>query len=145
MKTLFKALCNNDLNLPGHSVIKHMHYDSSGSDRTVCEIVSKVAKTTTIGIMDTSGFLMVDLRPVPKQFSIRSTIHQEGTDGAISFSKEEVIRFVNDINDTNPIHRENPYVVAWLHDFRTNLWDFWNISKSAHANGDLFSCTCYCR
>ena len=46
MKTLFKALCNNDLNLPGHSVIKHMHYDSSGSDRAVCEIVSKVAKTT---------------------------------------------------------------------------------------------------
>ena len=37
MRTLFKALCNNDLNLPGHSVIKHMHYDSSGSDRTVCE------------------------------------------------------------------------------------------------------------
>ena len=52
MRTLFKALCNNDLNLSGHSVIKHMHYDSSGSDRTVCEIVSKVAKTTTIGIMD---------------------------------------------------------------------------------------------
>ena len=44
MRTLFKALCNNDLNLPGHSVIKHMHYDSSGSDRTVCEIVSKELK-----------------------------------------------------------------------------------------------------
>ena len=45
------------LNLLGHSVIKHMHYDSSGSDRTVCEIVSKVAKTTTIGIMDTLWLL----------------------------------------------------------------------------------------
>ena len=130
MRTLFKALCNNDLNLPGHSVIKHMHYDSSGSDRTVCEIVSKVAKTTTIGIMDTSGFLMVDLRPVPKQFNIRSTINQQGTDGAISFSKEEVIRFVNDINDTNPIHRENPYVVPGCMILET-MWDFWNISKSA--------------
>ena len=130
MRTLFKALCNNDLNLPEHSVIKHMHYDSSGSDRTVCEIVSKVAKTTTIGIMDTSGFLMVDLRPVPKQFNIRSTINQQGADGAISFSKKEVIRFVNDINDTNPIHRENPYVVPGCMILET-MWDFWNISKSA--------------
>ncbi len=67
MKTLFKALCNNDL--PGHSVIKHMHYDSSGSDETICKIVSQVAKTTTIGIMDTSGFLMVDLRPVPNNLA----------------------------------------------------------------------------
>ena len=116
MRTLFKALCNNDLNLPGHSVIKHMHYDSSGSDRTVCEIVSKVAKTTTIGIMDRSGFLMVDLRPVPKQFNIRSTINQQGTDG--------------DINDTNSIHRENPYVVPGCMILET-MWDFWNISKSA--------------
>ena len=52
MRTLFKALCNNDLDLPGHSVIKHMHYDSSGGDETICKIVSQVAKTTTIGIMD---------------------------------------------------------------------------------------------
>lgn len=130
MKTLFKVLCNNDLNLPGHSVIKHMHYDSSGSDRRVCEIVSKVAKTTTIGIMDRSGFLMVDLRPVPKQFSIRATIHQEESSGAISFSKEDIVRFVNDINDTNPIHRENPYVVPGCMILET-MWDFWNISKSA--------------
>ena len=91
MRTLFKALCNNDLDLPGHSVIKHMHYDSSGSDETICKILYQVAKTTTIGIMDKSGFLMVDLRPVPKQFNIRSTINQQGTDGAISFSKKEVI------------------------------------------------------
>ena len=35
MRTLFKALCNNDLDLPGHSVIKHMHYNSSGSDETI--------------------------------------------------------------------------------------------------------------
>ncbi|MFR0064500.1 MAG: hypothetical protein ACLRUM_04285 [Veillonella parvula] len=50
--------------------------------------------------------------------------------GAISFSKEEVIRFVNDINDTNSIHRENPYVVPGCMILET-MWDFWNISKSA--------------
>ena len=60
MRSLFKTLCNNDFGLPGHSIIKHMHYDSSGSDETICKIVSQVAKTTTIGIMDKSGFLMVD-------------------------------------------------------------------------------------
>ena len=130
MRTLFKALCNNDLDLPGHSVIKHMHYDSSGSDETICKIVSQVAKTTTIGIMDKSGFLMVDLRPVPKQFSIRTTVHQEEISGAISFSKKDIVQFVNDINDTNPIHREAPYVVPGCMILET-LWNYWNISKSA--------------
>ena len=47
-------------------VIKHMHYDASGSDQSICGILYQIAKTTTIGIMDKSGFLMVDLRPVPK-------------------------------------------------------------------------------
>ena len=54
---ILKALCNNDLDLPGHSVIKHMHYDSSGSDETICKIVSQVAKTTTIGIYGQIGIL----------------------------------------------------------------------------------------
>ncbi|WP_314982982.1 hypothetical protein [uncultured Veillonella sp.] len=130
MRTLFKALCNNDLDLPGHSVIKHMHYDSSGSDETICKILYQVAKTTTIGIMDKSGFLMVDLRPVPKHFRIRATIHQEKNDRTISFSKDDIIRFVNDINDTNPIHREAPYVVPGCM-ILENLWYYWNISKSA--------------
>ena len=49
---------------------------SSGSDQSICGILYQIAKTTTIGILDKSGFLMVDLRPVPKQFSIRTTIHQ---------------------------------------------------------------------
>ena len=137
MRTLFKALCNNDLNLPGHSVIKHMHYDSSGSDRTVCEIVSKVAKTTTIGILDKSGFLIVDLRPVLKHFRIRSTIHQEKNDRTISFSKDDIIRFVNDINDTNEIHREEPYVVPGCM-ILENLWNYWNISKSAQQMAIYF-------
>ena len=127
MRTLFKALCNNDLDLPGHSVIKHMHYDSSGSDETICKILYQVAKTTTIGIMDKSGFLMVDLRPVPKEFSIRATIHQEEISGTISFPKKDVVQFVN---DTNPIHREDPYVVPGCMILET-LWNYWNISKSA--------------
>ena len=38
MRTLFKALCNNDLDLPGHSIIKHMHYDASGSNQSICGI-----------------------------------------------------------------------------------------------------------
>ena len=126
MRTLFKALCNNGLDLPGHSVIQLMHYDSSGSDQSICGILYQVAKTTTIGIMDTSGFLMVDLRPVPKHF----TIHQEKNDRTISFSKDDIIRFVNDINDTNPIHREAPYVVPGCM-ILENLWNYWNISKSA--------------
>ena len=57
---------------------------------------------------------MVDLRPVPRQFRIRSTIHQEENDHTISFSKDDIVRFVNDINDTNEIHREPPYVVPGL-------------------------------
>ncbi len=80
---------------------------------------------------------MVDLRPVPRQFRIRSTIHQQGTDRAISFSKEEVIRFVNDINDTNEIHREPPYVVPGCM-ILENLWNYWNISKSAQQMAIYF-------
>ena len=56
MRSLFTTLCNNDFGLPGHSVIKHMHYDASGSDQSICGILYQVAKTTTIGILDKSGF-----------------------------------------------------------------------------------------
>ena len=130
MRSLFTTLCNNDFGLPGHCVIKHMHYDASGSDQSICGILYQVAKTTTIGILDKSGFLIVDLRPVPRKFRIRSIIHEEENDRTISFSKEDIIRFVNDINDTNHIHRENPYVVPGCMILET-MWDFWNISKSA--------------
>ena len=137
MRTLFKALCNNDLDLPGHSVIKHMHYDASGSDQSICGILYQIAKTTTIGILDKSGFLIVDLRPVPRKFRIRSTIYEEENDRTISFSKDDIIRFVNDINDTNDIHREAPYVVPGCM-ILENLCNYWNISKSAQQMAIYF-------
>lgn len=137
MRTLFKALCNNDLDLPGHSVIKHMHYDTSGSDQSISGILYQIAKTTTIGILDKSGFLIVDLRPVPRKFQIRSTIHEEENDRSISFSRDDIIRFVNDIDDTNEIHRESPYVVPGCM-ILENLWNYWNISKSAQQMAIYF-------
>lgn len=137
MRSLFTTLCNNDFGLPGHCVIKHMHYDASGSDQSICGILYQVAKTTTIGILDKSGFLMVDLRPVPKQFSIRTTVHHDEISGAISFSKKDIVQFVNDINDTNPIHRDDPYVVPGCMILET-LWNYWNISKSAQQMAIYF-------
>lgn len=137
MKSLFTTLCNNDFGLPGPSVIKHMHYDASGSNQSISGILYQVAKTTTIGIQDKSGFLIVDLRPVPKHFRIRSTIHQEKNDRTISFSKDDIIRFVKDINDTNEIHREAPYVVPGCM-ILENLWNYWNISKSAQQMAIYF-------
>lgn len=68
MRSLFTTLCNNDFGLPGHSVIKHMHYDALGSDQSICGILYQVAKTTTIGILDKSGFLIVDLRRYRENF-----------------------------------------------------------------------------
>ena len=137
MRSLFKTLCNNDFGLPGHSVIKHMHYDASGSDQSISGILYQIAKTTTIGILDKSGFLIVDLRPVPRKFRIRSTIHEEDNDRTISFSRDDIIRFVNDINDTNGIHREEPYVVPGCM-ILENLWNYWNISKSAQQMAIYF-------
>ena len=137
MKSLFTTLCNNDFGLPGHSVIKHMHYDASGSNQSISGILYQVAKTTTIGILDKSGFLIVDLRPVPRQFSIRTTVHHDEISGAISFSKNDIVQFVNDINDTNPIHREDPYVVPGCMILET-LWNYWNISKSAQQMAIYF-------
>ena len=44
MRTFFTTLCNNDLeSTKGHSVIKHMHYDASGSDQSICGILYQVA------------------------------------------------------------------------------------------------------
>ncbi len=50
--------------------------------------ISKSLKLLQLVLWINLVFLMVDLRPVPKQFRIRSTIHQEENDGTISFSKE---------------------------------------------------------
>ena len=49
-----------------------MHYDASGSDQSICGILYQVAKTTTVGILDKSGFLMVDLRPTNQKLIHRS-------------------------------------------------------------------------
>ena len=47
------------------------------------------------------------------------------------------MRFVNDINDTNEIHREPPYVVPGCM-ILENLWNYWNISKSAQQMAIYF-------
>lgn len=125
MRTLFYRLCNNDLPLPEYCVIKRIHFDSLGSDPSFCNIVENEPKLITVGVTDESGLLFVDLRPVRRQFRVRSEIIKTEATLPLSFSKEDILSFVDAVGDTNHIHREAPYVVPGCM-ILESVWNYWS-------------------
>ena len=68
----------------------------------------------SVCMSNTSGTLWVNLLQLTRPLQIRETPKVDDSLKRISFTKDEIIQFVEDVNDRNRIHREDPYIVPGL-------------------------------
>ena len=64
----------------------------------------------SVCMSNTSGTLWVNLLQLTRPLQIRENPKVDDSLKRISFTKDEIIQFVEDVNDRNRIHREVPYV-----------------------------------
>ena len=115
MDSLLRKLTTDDtLDLPIHCVIERLLYMPKPSDTSRCVVTSKDRKRTVVTIENEEGTLIVTLRVVRRQFEVRQESISELQHPHLNFTKDDVIHFVESVQDTNHIHREFPYVVPGL-------------------------------
>ena len=116
------------LNLPTTCVITKAYFDTQGTANTVFHNVEYRNNRIFVCMSNTSGTLWVDLLQLTRPLQIRETPGVDDSLKRITFTKDEIIQFVEDVNDRNRIHREVPYIVPgllileylWMHMINSN-------------------------
>ena len=115
MRDLLALLTDEEtLNLPTNCVITKAYFDTQGTDATVFHDVEYKGNHISVCMSNTSGTLWVNLLQLTRPLQIRETPKVDDSLKRISFTKDEIIQFVEDVNDRNRIHREAPYIVPGL-------------------------------
>lgn len=115
MRNLLALLTDEEtLNLPTNSVITKAYFDTQGTDEIVFHDVEYKDNHISVCMSNTSGILWVDLLQLTRPLQIRETPKVDDRVKNITFTKDEIIQFVEDVNDRNRIHREVPYIVPGL-------------------------------
>lgn len=115
MRDLLALLTDEEtLNLPTNCVITKAYFDTQGTDETVFHGVEYKGNHISVCMSNTSGTLWVNLLQLTRPLQIRETPKVDDSLKRISFTKDEIIQFVEDVNDRNRIHREAPYIVPGL-------------------------------
>lgn len=102
------------LNLPTNCVITKAYFDTQGTANTVFHDVECRNNRIFVCMSNTSGTLWVDLLQLTRPLQIRQIPKVNEGDKTLAFTKDEIIQFVEDVNDRNRIHREGPYIVPGL-------------------------------
>ena len=102
------------LNLPTNCVITKAYFDTQGTANTVFHDVEYRNNRIFVCMSNTSGTLWVDLLQLTRPLQIRQIPKVNEGDKTLAFTKDEIIQFVEDVNDRNRIHREAPYIVPGL-------------------------------
>lgn len=115
MRNLLALLTDEEtLNLPTNCVITKAYFDTQGTDVTVFHDVEYKGNHISVCMSNTSGTLWVNLLQLTRPLQIRETPKVDDSRKRITFTKDEIIQFVEDVNDRNRIHREDPYIVPGL-------------------------------
>lgn len=115
MRNLLALLTDEEtLNLPTNCVITKAYFDTQGTDEIVFHGVEYKGNHISVCMSNTSGTLWVDLLQLTRPLQIRETPKVDVRVKHITFTKDEIIQFVEDVNDRNRIHREVPYIVPGL-------------------------------
>lgn len=115
MRNLLALLTDEEtLNLPTNCVITKAYFDMQGTDATVFHDVEYKGNHISVCMSNTSGTLWVNLLQLTRPLQIRETPKVDDSRKSITFTKDEIIQFVEDVNDRNRIHREGPYIVPGL-------------------------------
>lgn len=115
MRDLLALLTDEEtLNLPTNCVITKAYFDTQRTDATVFHDVEYKGNHISVCMSNTSGTLWVNLLQLTRPLQIRETPKVDDSRKSITFTKDEIIQFVEDVNDRNRIHREVPYIVPGL-------------------------------
>ena len=115
MRNLLALLTDEEaLNLPTNCVITKAYFDTQGTDETVFHDVEYKDNHISVCMSNSSGTLWVELLQLTRPLQIRETPKVDVRVKHITFTKDEIIQFVEDVNDRNRIHREVPYIVPGL-------------------------------
>lgn len=114
MKSLLRELTIHDYGLPSYSLITRVRYMACCKKGYTVYIDRNDRKNLNIEITDDSGSLQVSLRPLRRALEVRQKAIQDSQEYGLSFSRESILQFVEDVHDQNTIHREAPYVVPGL-------------------------------
>ncbi|WP_298607831.1 hypothetical protein [uncultured Veillonella sp.] len=115
MRNLLALLTDEEaLNLPTNCVITNTYFDTQGTDETVFHDVEYKDNHISVCMSNSSGTLWVELLQLMRPLQIRETPKVDVRVKHITFTKDEIIQFVEDVNDRNRIHREAPYIVPGL-------------------------------
>lgn len=115
MRDLLALLTDEEtLNLPTNCVITKAYFDTQGTDEIVFHGVEYKGNHISVCMSNTSGTLWVNLLQLTRPLQIRETPKVDDSLKRITFTKDEIIQFVEDVNDRNRIHREVPYIVPGL-------------------------------
>ena len=129
MRDLLALLTDEEtLNLPTNCVITKAYFDTQDTDATVFHDVEYKGNHISVCMSNTSGTLWVNLLQLTRPLQIRETPKVDDSLKSITFTKDEIIQFVEDVNDRNRIHREVPYIVPgllileylWMHMINSN-------------------------
>ena len=115
MRDLLALLTDEEtLNLPTNCVITKACFDTQGTDEIVFHGVEYKGNHISVCMSNTSGTLWVNLLQLTRPLQIREIPKVDDSLKRITFTKDEIIQFVEDVNDRNRIHREVPYIVPGL-------------------------------
>ena len=115
MRDLLALLTDEEtLNLPTNCVITKAYFDTQGTDEIVFHGVEYKGNHISVCMSNTSGTLWVNLLQLTRPLQIRQIPKVNEGDKTLAFTKDEIIQFVEDVNDRNRIHREAPYIVPGL-------------------------------
>lgn len=115
MRNLLALLTDEEtLNLPTNCVITKVYFDIQGTKDTVFHDIECKGNHISVCVSNTNGTLWVNLLQLTRPLQIRQIPEVDARVKNISFTKDEITEFVEDVNDRNRIHREVPYVVPGL-------------------------------
>ena len=95
MRDLLALLTDEEtLNLPTNCVITKAYFDTQGTDETVFHGVEYKGNHISVCMSNTSGTLWVNLLQLTRPLQIRETPKVDDSLKRISFTKDEIIQFV---------------------------------------------------
>lgn len=124
MRRLLALLTDMEiLHLPTNCVITKAYFDTQGTDEIVFHDAEYKGNHISVCMSNTSGTLWIDLLQLTKPLQLRQIPKVDKGIKTLTFTKENILHFVDDVNDCNPIHRVSPYIVPGLL-ILENLWKY---------------------
>lgn len=124
MRDLFKALTTCEVPFYNPIVITRLEWTSlHDSNELQRDILQQSSRLISVQLVNHEGTLIVQMMKHQSQTSqldrkeyirkVTDDTHRMGTfiEKQMVITKDEIIDFVHDVGDTNPIHRQVPYIV----------------------------------